>query len=155
MAEKYYMDWNEYDSMIVGLHNQIAKKYQPNHIVAVGRGGFVPAVTLSHLFGARVSPVVIQSYLGQQQNEVHYEENLETLERLKGRVLVVDDLTENGLTLIRIRDKISTEVKFATLYHKLSSKLTPDFYQQITDKWIVFPWEKEYYEHRWSFIKNE
>ena len=30
----------------------------------------------------------------------------------------------------------------ATLYVKPTTILTPDFYAEITDAWIIFPWEK-------------
>lgn len=160
MVEKYYMQWTEYDAMVLDLFSRIKVEYNPTHIVGVGRGGLTLAVSFSHLFELRMSPIIIQSYvegdkgIGQQQ-EVFYEENLEILDKIEGSILIAEDLTETGLTLIRIRDRLMRNsnvenFKFVTLFHKLSSKLVPDFYYQITDKWICFPGEKDYYENKYG-----
>ena len=67
------------------------------------------------------------------------------MSKKKGKVLVVDDITDTGESL-----KISVEylkslnpsaIKTATLMHLNNSKFTPDFYGSMENwAWIIFPW---------------
>lgn len=62
------------------------------------------------------------------------------------RVLLVDDVADTGKTLAAATSYISMhgpeEVKTATLYLKPWSMLQPDYYGEVTDAWIIFPWER-------------
>ena len=66
-------------------------------------------------------------------------------------ILVVDDLTNSGMTLERVianlkRNESVNLVKSATIFHKTKSKFHPNYYIKQTDKWIVFPYEKVEFE---------
>ena len=47
------ISWDEYHNMILDIADQITsnKEPLPDEVVAIGRGGFVPGVHLSHLLG--------------------------------------------------------------------------------------------------------
>jgi hypothetical protein len=65
---------------------------------------------------------------------------------LSGRkVLVVDDITDTGESMMVAVDYIRTlnpeEVRTATLRHIKGSKFVPDFYgDEIDWRWVIFPW---------------
>ncbi|MEM2420182.1 MAG: phosphoribosyltransferase family protein, partial [Acidilobaceae archaeon] len=58
--------------------------------------------------------------------------------------LIVDDVSDTGRTLQLALDYIRhyspKEIKTVTLYVKPWTNLIPDYYAEITDKWLVFPW---------------
>ncbi len=61
------------------------------------------------------------------------------------RVLVVDDITDTGESMIvamdYVKEKNPLEVKTAALRHIEGSKFTPDYYgDMITWRWVIFPW---------------
>jgi hypoxanthine phosphoribosyltransferase len=61
------------------------------------------------------------------------------------RVLVVDDITDTGQSMIVAMDYIMTlnplEVRTAALQHITGSEFTPDYYgDEISWRWVIFPW---------------
>jgi len=61
------------------------------------------------------------------------------------RVLVVDDITDTGESMIVAMDYVNTlkplEVRTASLQHITGSTFTPDFYgEEISWRWVIFPW---------------
>jgi len=70
------------------------------------------------------------------------------------KVLLVDDVSDSGLTLEFAIQAISLympmEIKTATLYMKPWTRLVPDFYAEEVDKWVVFPWEKKEFEKEYK-----
>ena len=61
------------------------------------------------------------------------------------RVLVVDDVSDSGNSLIVVKKYIegkgASEVKLATLHHKPWSKFKPDYFAEEVSEWIIYPWE--------------
>lgn len=54
--------------------------------------------------------------------------------------LVVDDISDTGLTLLHYKSK---GYQIATMFSHPQTKVVPDFSMKIkSDGWIVFPWEK-------------
>ncbi|MEM1753785.1 MAG: hypothetical protein QXW21_05900, partial [Candidatus Methanomethylicaceae archaeon] len=48
------------------------------------------------------------------------------------------------------------EIKLATLHMKPWSKIAPDFYVELTDAWIIYPWEfRESIEYLTEILKDE
>jgi len=77
------------------------------------------------------------------------------------RVLLVDDVADEGLTLEAVVKQEITprkplEVKVATLHMKPWCKFKPDYYVQVTDAWIIYPWERREVARQVaeSFIKH-
>jgi hypoxanthine phosphoribosyltransferase len=59
------------------------------------------------------------------------------------KVLVVDDVSDSGRTLVLVRDllaEVAAEVRTVCLYSKPRTVLEPDFVWKRTDQWITFPW---------------
>ncbi|HXW38045.1 MAG TPA: phosphoribosyltransferase family protein, partial [Nitrososphaerales archaeon] len=61
-------------------------------------------------------------------------------------VLVVDDLVDEGDTLRTVVKHLSSKnprsIRTAVLFRKPWSSVTPDYYLETLDEWVVFPWEK-------------
>jgi hypoxanthine phosphoribosyltransferase len=117
------VSWEEIVEWSMGLADTIAKSgFKPDLVVAVARGGFVPARLLCDFLG-------IENLLSIQSQ--HWTEAAKAEERAilkypysvdaRGlRVLVVDDIVDTGETLMLARDYIKanwkpSEVKTAAL----------------------------------------
>ncbi len=112
-------------------------------IVAVARGGLIPAGILAQKLGIKlVETICISSYTeNDEQTEATILKTLDETQRDK-RWLVVDDLVDSGETLKIIR-KMLPKSYFAAIYAKPEGKPSTDIYQRECEQntWIVFPWE--------------
>ncbi|WP_020501070.1 phosphoribosyltransferase [Sciscionella marina] len=69
-------------------------------------------------------------------------------QRLKGRVLVVDDICGSGATLRRLRHDLtpllspSAQLLTAVLCLNTGAATLPDYSIWTVSDWVVFPWEK-------------
>lgn len=121
----------------------------PHAIVAIGRGGFIPGVILSHLFKCSLIPCSTSSYKKQKKGRV----NITAYPQLDGtyqkKLLVLDDLSDTGDTLERIKDCcIQCAGKFvetASLYIKTGTNHIPDYWcrEFSRETWLQFPWESK------------
>lgn len=140
------MGWHEFDKAVSSLANTLKQKYDPDIIVGVARGGLFPAVRLSHLMGDKTLRIIHVKYYKSVNLRMKKPELLADVGRLKGKVLVVDDVADTGTTLEfvikHIKRKGAKEVKVATIAMKPHSTFKPDFFVFKTNKWIIFPWEK-------------
>jgi len=119
-------------------------------ILALGRGGLVPSVMLSHFLDCKVVNFGLKSYLNEQAGNIAVTQppgiHFNSKFRDK-KVLVVDDLSDKGTTLAYVREYLVTHefdfYRFATLYIKSSTKFTPTYYVKEFDDniWLDFPWE--------------
>jgi hypoxanthine phosphoribosyltransferase len=157
------VSWEEIVEWSMGLADTIAKSgFKPDLIVAVARGGFVPARLLCDFLG-------IENLLSIQSQ--HWTEAAKAEERAilkypysvdaRGlRVLVVDDIVDTGETLMLARDYIKanwkpSEVKTAALqWISPVAKFKPDYYYIEVKEWIWFqyPWTR--LEDTYQFIKR-
>jgi len=102
---------------------QIAKRIDRNcitfrhikSIYGIKRGGYVPAVYLSHLLDLPIAGAPDKCSL------------------------IVDDISDSGETLIPYKNAGYT---IATIYYYRKSIVRPDIWvYEKKDKWIQFPWE--------------
>jgi hypothetical protein len=134
--------------MLVGLADRIREKsFEPDIIVGISRGGWLPARVLSDLLEIPyITSVTAEFYVG------IYETNREPrltqpipISVFDKKVLLVDDVTDTGKSTGLICDYLHREgvkeIKILTLYNKPWSIVKPDFYCKETSAWIVFPWE--------------
>ena len=116
-------------------------------LVAITRGGLVPAAIVARELGIRtIETVCIASY--------HDYDTQGGLQVLKGvsdavldlgrdaKVLVIDDLVDTGKTAREVRDMLP-RAHFATIYAKpLGRPLVDTFVTEVSqDTWIYFPWD--------------
>jgi hypoxanthine phosphoribosyltransferase len=134
--------------MLIAQADRIRKSgLNPDIIVGVSRGGWLPARVLSDLLeNPNLANVKAECYVG-----IGISRNEATLTQPVSRsvagkkVLIADDVADTGksLTLVmaHIQQQGASEVKVATLYCKPNSTVKPDFHEKETSRWIVFPWE--------------
>ncbi len=110
-------------------------------IVAVTRGGMVPAMIVARELDIRVvDSISVRSYDEQTQSDpVVIKENV--LQDSKN-TLVVDDLVDTGRTLELIRTLLP-QAHYATIYGKpLGCSFVDTFITEVSqDTWIYFPWD--------------
>jgi len=124
--KKLIYSWEEYNidikDIIKGLHTN---KLKFSAIYGIPKGGLVLATTLANKLN-------IPLYL-----------SLNSIPKSisKKNILIVDDVSDSGLTLLRIPgiEKYST----LTLFYKPQTSFIPDYTCRKCDNklWIVYPWE--------------
>jgi len=111
-------------------------------IVAISRGGLVPAAVIARELEIRlIDTVCIASYDDRDQGEV---EVLKAPSMDGTGWLIVDDLVDTGRTAQRVRSLLP-KAHFATVYAKPAGRpLVDTFVTEVSqDTWILFPWDTE------------
>ena len=161
MADKLIISFEEYTKIVEKLAIEIHKSYQPTVLVGIMRGAAPIIDILSRILKLPIAYIVIQSYSGKgqedQQGELMFAREISSLAKEKdfNRVLLIDDLSDTGLTLNKSIEWLQNygptkefikEVKTACLWKKKSSSFEPDFcpIRLDSDPWIVQP--TEHYE---------
>jgi hypoxanthine phosphoribosyltransferase len=131
--------WCDYNVLIHDLARKAAsnKRGVPEQVVALGRGGFIPGVQLSHILGLPLVPLMWQTRDG------HINEKYIT----DKHSLIVDDINDTGRTLFEFTSQCvwNNSYSVAVLYHKNSSMFNAvDYYAEVAEDevWYEFPWER-------------
>jgi len=140
--------WNQVYEMLLCQAQKIkAQNYKPDLIVAIARGGVVPARILSDLLEIpNLSFIQIEFYtnINQTLQEPTLKQTLNTNVTGK-KTLIIDDIADTGKSLklakTHLQQQEAIEIKTATLYQKNQSITIPDFYEKQTTNWVVFPWD--------------
>lgn len=147
------MTYYSYEQFVADVKELVCltKKYSPDTIVSVARGG----VTLGHAYASATNNRQLMSI-----NSILYDEdkrgtkceifNIPDLSKAK-RVLLVDDIIDSGQTLQEVMDKLkiyypNTEIKIASIYYKKTAIIQADFTLHEATDWINFFWEKDFLE---------
>ncbi|KUJ95625.1 MAG: xanthine phosphoribosyltransferase [Desulfonauticus sp.] len=112
-------------------------------IIAIARGGLVPAAIIARELEIRiVDTVCVASYDWQTQGETKI---LKEVQAQGENWLIIDDLVDTGKTAQIVRDMLP-RAHFATVYAKPSGRPVVDTYitEVSQDTWILFPWDAEY-----------
>ncbi|MCG8636644.1 MAG: xanthine phosphoribosyltransferase [Desulfobacterales bacterium] len=111
-------------------------------IVAVTRGGLVPAAIIARELGIHlIDTICITSYDWQKQGESTI---LKPMEGDGVDLLIIDDLVDTGSTAKVVREMLP-RAYFATVYAKPAGKPLVDAHvtEVSQDTWILFPWDSE------------
>ena len=135
MAEKLIISFDDYNKIVEKLAIEINKKFKPTVLVGIMRGAAPILDILSRLLKLPIAYIVIQSYSGDgmedQQGELIFAREISSLAKEKDykKVLLIDDLSDTGLTLNKsiewlknyepIKNHIN-EIKTACLWKKKS-----------------------------------
>jgi xanthine phosphoribosyltransferase len=121
-------------------------------IIAITRGGLVPAALVARELEIRLIDTVCVVSYGQQTDETGGAEKtmgqLKWLKRVEGDGqgwLLIDDLVDTGTTARAVRETLP-KAHFATLYAKPQGRpLVDTFVKEFKqEKWIYFPWDIDY-----------
>jgi hypoxanthine phosphoribosyltransferase len=149
-AEFEVPTWDQIYEMLLNLTEKINKNgFRPDMIVGISRGGCVPARVISDLIGSpELANVGVEFYLGPTEPKDEPVVTRSVSMPVKGRdVLVLDDVADTGKSLRLTREHLIEQgveaVESATIYYKPWSIVVPDYYEEETKRWIVFPWERK------------
>ena len=150
-----YVTWDEYHQLIEQLAMQIhLSGYQFDSLLCLARGGLRIGDVISRIYDMPLAILAASSYreaVGTQQGQLAIAESITTTGGAPhGKVLLVDDLVDSGVTLTRVvahvqqRCSAITEVRTAVLWYKAASKYKPDYYVHYlqTSPWIHQPSEE-------------
>ena len=143
------VSWDQFHTLARQLALRVQSSgFKPDMIVAIGRGGYMPARLLSdYLDIYNLSGFKIEHYRAakkQAEARVRYplSANVEGL-----KLLLVDDVSDGGDTFELAVSHLyergpPAEIRTAVLHHKTVSSFVPDFYAaEVTEwRWLVYPW---------------
>lgn len=136
------MDWRSFEKEIRSLGKKIDDDgWSPDAVVAIVRGGVVPAMTLTYRLGVRKFYILKVSHVGESRR-VKGDFAPDVFEK---KVLVVEDMLESGKSLAAAKEYLEhkgAEVKTACLYTMPQSVIVPDFFLKQVPDIVEFPWEK-------------
>ncbi|MFX1565532.1 MAG: phosphoribosyltransferase [Promethearchaeota archaeon] len=140
--------WERLYELCFRLYEQIIEsKYQPDVIVGVARGGWIPARILSDLFFTRdTANVKVDLYRGIYARDQEPQISQKIPRDMKWETpLLVDDISDTGDSLIIAREHLEQrgykDPRTATMHMKPWTKHVPDYYVVKTEAWVVYPWE--------------
>lgn len=149
-----YVSWDEYHLLTERLALKVhASGWTFDQILCLARGGMRPGDVLSRVFDKPLGIMSTSSYraeAGTIQGRLDIAKYI-TMPKgeLAGRVLLVDDLADSGVTLKAVVERLRgmpsiTELRSAVIWTKAVSNYTPDYYVEMleTSPWIHQPFEE-------------
>jgi hypoxanthine phosphoribosyltransferase len=149
-----WVSWDDYHRLIERLCLQIHESgWQFDQILCLARGGLRVGDILSRIYDRPLAILATSSYReasGTKQGDLNIGKYItSTGGAFGGRVLLVDDLVDSGLTLegvgVHLREEFAsvTEVRSAVIWYKACSRFKPDYHVEYlaTNPWIHQPFE--------------
>ena len=143
------VSWDEAYRLSKELAARIkSAQFRPDLIIAVGRGGYVPArIVADFMLHSLLSSMKIEHWgiAASKRDETTVRFPLSADVRNKS-VLILDDITDTGDTLRvavdYVKDLGSGEVRTGVLQHKVASSFEPDYYAEkiVKWRWVIYPW---------------
>ncbi len=141
--------WEDVYRMCVDLARKIRDSgFRPDAIVAIARGGWVPARIIADVLFVKELYSVKAEHWGIVATETGKAKITHPLTAdVRGKsVLVVDDVADTGETVKIVADHVlergAKDVRTAVIDFKHTSRYVPDYYAREMKEWmwIVYPW---------------
>lgn len=118
--------------------------FDPQQVVGIAFGGIIPASFVSVFLQRPFRALRISHYNGQVRLPSPVVEEYRNIPDVD--TLVIDDVADTGETLEEAQSCLYSHgvrsVRFATLHRKPSSSFVPDWYVDVVDGWVRYPWEE-------------
>ncbi len=156
--DKYYLTYNQIHRIIKKLAGQIVDSgFEPDVIVAIGTGGFIPARIIRTFIDRPILTVGLQHYNKANRpqdipRKVQWIDEVE--KKLPGKkVLLVDEVDDTRVTLQYCLTELLRhrpgEMAVAVLHNKRKKKkgqIPPEISryfvgEELEDRWICYPWD--------------
>jgi len=148
--QQYLMTWKEIQEAAEQLAFDIKSKHTIEHVVAIARGGLIPAMLINQFLNVRrINSFGIEFYDKSKVQRVPkvYQEITEWFDNEK--VLIIDDIADSGTSMnIAIEEVIrrgcnKNNIVTCTLHYKPRSINKPDFFYKTIDNdtWVAYPYE--------------
>ena len=150
-----WISWDEYHRAVESLAKQVHQSgWQFDQALCLARGGLRVGDVFSRLFKVPLAILSTSSYReasGTQRGELDIAASItSTAGPLAGRILLIDDLVDSGITLQRVQEYLRRhfaqveEVRSAVIWYKACSVMHPDYYlEYLPDS----PWIHQPFEH--------
>ncbi len=148
------VSWEAYHRAIEALALKIhTSGWKFDQVLCLARGGLRPGDVISRLFKVPLAVLSTSAYrqdAGTVQGTLHIATQItSTAEPLAGKILLVDDLVDSGITLQQVQQHLRnnlplvTEVRTAVIWYKAASLIRPDYYLDYLphNPWIHQPFE--------------
>ena len=146
--ERHVVTWGELETLVTKLAEQVRGEYDV--MLAITRGGLVPAGMLAYLLGIRDILVAAVAYYDEAGSRAEQPTFLQfpADPLLNGkRVLVVDEVWDTGTTIQAVIDRVRLAGGMPTtavLHYKPGRSrvgAVPDHHVSATDAWVVYPFK--------------
>jgi hypothetical protein len=152
MAEpvKDIVSWEDLDRLVADLASRLAVDPPPDVVLAISRGGLVPAGMLGYRLGWRdmlLAAVVAyddeHGFRGQAEF-LHFPPDELLRDR---RVVIIDEVWDSGTTIAAVSERVRAaggQPVTAVLHYKPARSrvdLVPDHFIVETDAWVVYPFK--------------
>jgi xanthine phosphoribosyltransferase len=142
-GKAFPVSWDQFHRDARALAWRLASSGPFTAIVAVTRGGLVPAAIVARELNVRlIETVCVESYQDYtRQGDLRVIKNVAPSISGEG-VLIVDDLVDTGKTAKVVRELLPG-AHFAAVYAKpMGRPLVDTFITEVSqDTWIYFPWD--------------
>lgn len=156
--EKIHYTYDDIHDLVARIAKQIAaSSFQPQAMVAIGAGGFIPARILRTFLHIPIYTITA-AYYDENDQAMDKPRTIQWLDgvekKLRGkRVLLVDEVDDSRVTLEFCLQKLADDgiddVGIAVLHHKNKAKKgklpehLPAYFSglNIDDIWICYPWD--------------
>jgi xanthine phosphoribosyltransferase len=145
MAPRYYtVTWDQLHRDSKALAWRLLEKGPWRGIVAITRGGLIPAAIIARELDCRlIESVSIITYDEEKRGDPMVAKSPAAAGDGEGW-LIIDDLVDTGTTA-RVVRALLPRAHFATVYAKpAGNPLVDTFITEVSqDTWIMFPWDTE------------
>ena len=141
------ISWEDFHGICKALALAVSH-FQPDIILAIGRGGYYPGTLIAHMLQVELYPVRVSRRINDVVKHQSPQWLVEPPQIVKGqRVLTVDEICSSGETITMVRQKVeamgASVVRSAVLYAHTQGVSVPDYIGLITDALLLNPWDRE------------
>ncbi len=150
---RIFLGWEDVDRLIDKLVPQFRREF--NAMVIITRGGLIPGGMLAEAMGVTHILTAAVDFPAEMQNEksrlMAWPEFIQfpAEDKLRGRItLIVDDVWGSGRTITAVKNRVSAAGGFPETcvlhfnpYRSLFGASRPDYFADVTDARILYPWE--------------
>jgi uncharacterized protein len=148
------LTWTDVDKLIDALMPMLKVAGSFDAMIMITRGGVIPggliaeAIDLRHMLTAAVDfPSTESAGMLAWPSFLQFPSS----DLLQGRrTLIVDDVWGSGRTSTAVRERVKhsggqpwTCVLHFNPYRTLFNETRPDFYADVTDRYVIYPWETD------------
>ena len=140
--KQVFLSYHDIHTDCIELAKKIKKKYKPEKLILISRGGLIPGSIIANYLGIQdVDVIALKTYADRKRSK-----EIKVYKRIKSekKLVVIDDLVDSGETAKIVKEMMPNS-KFVVLYAKTSGKKQADLhiYNFKDSDWIVFPWEQD------------
>jgi xanthine phosphoribosyltransferase len=140
--KQVFLSYHDIHTDCIELAKKIKKKYKPEKLILISRGGLIPGSIIANYLGIQdVDVIALKTYADRKRSK-----EIKVYKRIKSekKLVVIDDLVDSGETAKIVKEMMPNS-KFVVLYAKTSGKKQADLhlYDFKDSEWLVFPWEQD------------